>query len=428
MAPRKIIIDTDPGVDDTLALLLALSAKPEEIELLMISVTYGNVPLSSCLKNAVSLFHVLEKELEWRKSQGRSEGYEAMKACKPILAVGPEHPLEEESLMADYFHGIDGLHGVHAQHPHLSPADTWQKLFQGDTESASDMTRLFTPSSIPSHKELLRLLRENPADSISLLTVGPMTMAAQAAAEDPETFLKLKEVVVMGGAIHVPGNITPAAEFNTYADTVAAARVFALTSAVPASTMPVLPTSLSKLPDYPSSLSRKLRIALFPLDITTPHLLMRDTWDAAVKPHLEKGSPLATWVNHFLSKTFAHIDSLIGPDEIPGLSLHDPLTVWYVLAQDDPAWKMTPKPEDIRIETTGQWTRGMHMVDRRGRKRAEDVIVKEATATEPMTTLTEIPNDEVGWLSSVRGNRVSRCIASPGEMEFAPFMLKRILE
>lgn len=57
----------------------------------------------SCLKNAVSLFHVLEKELEWRESVGRAGGYAAMKACKPILAVGPEHPLEEESLMADYF-------------------------------------------------------------------------------------------------------------------------------------------------------------------------------------------------------------------------------------------------------------------------------------------------------------------------------------
>lgn len=49
------------------------------------------------------MFHVLEKEMAWRKSTGRSEGFEAMKASKPIVAVGAEHPLEDETLMADYF-------------------------------------------------------------------------------------------------------------------------------------------------------------------------------------------------------------------------------------------------------------------------------------------------------------------------------------
>jgi hypothetical protein len=84
-------------------LLLALSASPEELEVAMISVTYGNVPLQSCLRNVVALFHVLEKELEWRKSTGRPEGFETMRAHKPIVAVGAEHSLEDEELMADYF-------------------------------------------------------------------------------------------------------------------------------------------------------------------------------------------------------------------------------------------------------------------------------------------------------------------------------------
>lgn len=57
----------------------------------------------SCLRNVVAIFHVLEKEMAWRKSTGRAEGYEAMKASKPIVAVGPEHPLCEDELMADYF-------------------------------------------------------------------------------------------------------------------------------------------------------------------------------------------------------------------------------------------------------------------------------------------------------------------------------------
>lgn len=99
----------------------------------MISVTYGNVPQqrcvlnydewdikvpsqvspltlltifsgeSSCLRNVVSLFHVLEKELDWRQSKARVGAYETMRAFKPIIAVGPEHPLDDEALMADHF-------------------------------------------------------------------------------------------------------------------------------------------------------------------------------------------------------------------------------------------------------------------------------------------------------------------------------------
>jgi len=104
MAPlNRIIIDTDPGVDDVLAILLALAAKPEELEILLLSVTYGNVEVQSCLRNVVALFHVIEKEKEWRRARGQLEGFEAMSSSKPIVAIGPEHPLEETILMADYF-------------------------------------------------------------------------------------------------------------------------------------------------------------------------------------------------------------------------------------------------------------------------------------------------------------------------------------
>lgn len=57
----------------------------------------------SCLRNAVALFHVLEKELAWRKENGKPEGFESLRAYKPIVAVGAEHPLEDDELAADYF-------------------------------------------------------------------------------------------------------------------------------------------------------------------------------------------------------------------------------------------------------------------------------------------------------------------------------------
>jgi hypothetical protein len=57
----------------------------------------------SCLRNVVAIFHVIEKELEWRKARGQLEGFETMLASKPIVAVGADHPLEDELLMADYF-------------------------------------------------------------------------------------------------------------------------------------------------------------------------------------------------------------------------------------------------------------------------------------------------------------------------------------
>ncbi|XRM41306.1 hypothetical protein ABZX51_004586 [Aspergillus tubingensis] len=419
MAPKKIIIDTDPGIDDILALLLAFSAEPEDVEVLLISLTFGNIEVKSCLRNVVSMFHILEREMKWRREQGRPEGFGTLRAAPPIVAVGAEDPLEDQKMLADYFHGTDGLGGIHASHPHLTPKEAWEHLFDPSSDSreikpvpeGDPAHRSFIPSRRPAHEEILRVLKGNDPDTVTLVAVGPLTNLALASAADPETFLRVKEVVVMGGAINKPGNVTPAAEFNTYADAVAAARVYALTSPSPRSTLP----PATSLPEYPPSLSKQLTLRTFPLDITLRHGVTQGQFRQIITPLLESGSPLAEWVSAFMAHTFRTLERLhpghVG--DAADLSLHDPVCVWYAMTAEDDGWKPSAtSPEDIRIETTGQWTRGLCVVDRRNRHRIE--------ADE------ESASDHGLWLSLRAGNRVWRMDGSPVEDTFGEVLLQRL--
>ncbi|QYT02258.1 Nucleoside hydrolase [Trichoderma simmonsii] len=413
MTPKtRIIIDTDPGVDNVIAMLLAFNANLEQLEVMLISVVHGNVA-----------------EIEWRKSTGRSEGFEVMKSHKPIVALGADRPLQDEIATAEHIHGADGLHNVHNAHPHLSPSDAWNDLFDGDADdsvNSATYSPFFTASKVPAYKEMLRILKKNPPDTISILAMGPLTNVALAAAKDPETFLRVKEVVVMGGAISVPGNVTPVAEFNTYADRVAAARLYALTSLVPASTMPPASENFANLPAYPARLSRRLKLTLLPLDITTRQTISRSVLNERIKPFINAGSPLALWIAHCLNGAIDGVADMVGEGVGTGFSLHDVCTVWYAMMPNDPAWGIPDTPEDIRIETTGQWTKGMHIIDSRNRSRQSPAVLADSGSKlvdeGGFITVEEGTGDPMGWLSHTRGNRLNRITSSPVEGVFDIWM------
>lgn len=447
MAPSRIIIDTDPGVDDILALLLALSSPSTSLEVLLISLVNGNVDVHACLRNVIALFHTLEAERAFRSSSSKlpasssatnssSSTFDGITAYKPLVAIGASEPLQD-AIDSDFFHGPDGLAGIHASHPHLSPGEEWRELFEeerevgerdevveeaisapadgGDgvdgegegaqkrrQESLRKHARSFVPSLRPAHEEILRLLRENEAGTITLIAIGPLTNFALAAAEDPKTFARAKEVVIMGGTVERQGNVTPKAEFNVYADPCAAARVFALTGPDPGSVL-VGERCLGGLPSYPSAEElgvERVRLVMLGLDVTERHVLKRRDWEARVKPWRDAGSPLAIWMGAFMGEM---LDKMERIGEGPQLALHDPMCVWYVLTRGVEGWRAGHERgwEDIRVECEGRWTRGMTVADTRIRRRRN---------SDGFRTY-----DHGNWLGGKSGNRVVRMVDSPGE-------------
>jgi inosine-uridine nucleoside N-ribohydrolase len=177
--PFRVIIDTDPGVDDALALLLAMRSPELKIE--AITPVAGNVPLELTLPNALRLIEIA----------GRKD--------IPV-AAGASTPLLRRLVTATYAHGENGLGGAVFPDPTTKP--------------------VATPAS-----ELIRQIVHRYPGEVTLLPIGPLTNIATAINSDPEFARMVRGLVMMGGSLS-GGNITPAAEFNVYVDPEAARIVF----------------------------------------------------------------------------------------------------------------------------------------------------------------------------------------------------------
>ncbi|APX88404.1 nucleoside hydrolase [Brevirhabdus pacifica] len=193
MSRRKIIIDTDPGQDDAIAILLAL-ASPEELDVMALTVVAGNVPLELTQKNARKIC-----ELAGRRDL-------------PVYA-GCDRPLERRLVTAEHVHGRTGLDGPELPEPTMPLA--------------------------PAHAVdyLIDTLRAEPEGSVTLCPVGPLTNIATALQRAPDIAPRIAEIVMMGGAYFAVGNITPTAEFNIYVDPHAAKIVF--DAGIPMTVMPL---------------------------------------------------------------------------------------------------------------------------------------------------------------------------------------------
>ena len=182
MPARKIIIDTDPGQDDAVAILLALGS-PKEIEVLGITAVAGNVPLELTQKNARMICELA----------GRPD--------IPVFA-GSKNPLAKRLVTAEHVHGKTGLDGPTLPDPTMPLQE----------KHAVDF--------------IIETLRAQPAGAVTLCPLGPLTNIASAFNQAPDIIEKVQEIVLMGGAYFEVGNITPAAEFNIYVDPEAAEIVF----------------------------------------------------------------------------------------------------------------------------------------------------------------------------------------------------------
>ena len=277
---ERIIIDTDPGQDDAVAILLAL-ASPDEIEVLGITAVAGNVPLALTARNARIVCEL---------------------AGRPDMKVfaGCDRPLRHELVTAEHVHGKTGLDGPDLPEPTMPLQDAHGVDF------------------------IIETLRAEPAGTVTLCPLGPLTNIATAFERAPDIVSRVKRIVLMGGAYFEVGNITPAAEFNIYVDPEAAALVFG--AGVP--------------------------LAVLPLDVTHKALVTKPRNDAFRALGNRAGTAVAQMTDFFERFDLAKYGS-------DGAPLHDPCVTAYLLRPD----LFSGRHINVEIETVSPLTRGMTVAD-----------------------------------------------------------------
>jgi inosine-uridine nucleoside N-ribohydrolase len=269
----RIILDTDPGVDDALALFLALSSP--EIQLEAITTVSGNVNVEQTTHNALALLTLV----------GRTD--------IPV-ARGSSHPLVQPPLHAAHVHGEQGLGSAILPEPTIRPVE----------QHAVDL--------------IIEKVLNNPGE-ITLVAIGPLTNLALALRREPRIAQAVREVVLMGGALRTPGNVTPNAEFNIYADPHAAHVV----------------------------LHAGWPIRMVSLDTTNRTPFTRVQAEAFA----QGGSPVKTCIRQMFDHYF---NFFAAPSGIDDFHMHDPLCLAVVFQPDLITWE----PAYVDIELNGTLTMG----------------------------------------------------------------------
>ena len=279
MTARNIIIDTDPGQDDAVAILLALASP--ELAVLGITAVAGNVPLALTTRNARIIC-----ELAGRPDIGVHAGCAA--------------PLTRKLVTAEYVHGKTGLDGPQLPDP----------VMPLQAEHGVDF--------------IIRTLRAEPAGTVTLCPLGPLTNIATAFARAPDIVQRVQEIVLMGGACFAGGNVTPCAEFNIYVDPQAADIVFR--SGAPLVVMPLDVTH--------KALTSAARVAAF-RDMGT-----------------EPGRMVAEWTDFFERFDKQKYGS-------GGAPRHDPTVIAYLIQPG----LFTGRHINVEIEIRSELTMGMTVAD-----------------------------------------------------------------
>jgi purine nucleosidase len=269
-----VLIDTDPGIDDALALLFAWNSP--EIQVQAITTVAGNVTVEAASTNLLRLL-ALRRPLP-----------------RPVVAAGAAGPLARALTTATRYHGEDGL---------------------GDLPDWPEVERLAgSPTAV---EVILDAARRHQRD-LTIVALGPLTNLALALKEDAGALAGVGRVVAMGGAVDVPGNVTPTAEFNMFVDPEAAHRV----------------------------LAAGLPLEIVPLDATRQAVLPR----AGMRAALARASgPVASRIHGFSERGFRISHS----DGEHGMALHDPLAVGLALDPSLATWEAVclgigPEGETIR--------------------------------------------------------------------------------